>query len=242
MMDFLNNFIFIFLLSGMERRVLSSNLDVEFCGVSKLTRVVVKKCPTDEEGWKTASKQKDCSSYQDKCSGNLTYHCVINPWQNLTVEVCAPPTRIRAGHCAEYNARGGKIQEFYRQNCKTCTQDYMSTEAYKYQECYLEVYMQKAIVLQEHVTRTNQEQKQESEQATNNGIVKINNKEIETLNKLKQQLIQQYGNQTEQDMIGTYSDQEIELRAMANINSGGSTTKWNILHLFAILLHFKTLF
>ncbi|XP_062601703.1 uncharacterized protein LOC134263172 isoform X4 [Saccostrea cucullata] len=136
MMDFLNNFIFIFLLSGMERRVLSSNLDVEFCGVSKLTRVVVKKCPTDEEGWKTASKQKDCSSYQDKCSGNLTYHCVINPWQNLTVEVCAPPTRIRAGHCAEYNTRGGKIQEYYLQNCRACLNDYMSTEAYKYQECY----------------------------------------------------------------------------------------------------------
>ncbi|XP_062601573.1 uncharacterized protein LOC134263172 isoform X2 [Saccostrea cucullata] len=217
-------------------------VDTEYCGFSKSTQNISTSCPVNESSWIKAANEFGCSNHNDKCGGDLKYHCLINPWQNETVEVCAPATSIRSGHCAEYNARGGKIQEFYRQNCKTCTQDYMSTEAYKYQECYLEVYMQKAIVLQEHVTRTNQEQKQESEQATNNGIVKINNKEIETLNKLKQQLIQQYGNQTEQDMIGTYSDQEIELRAMANINSGGSTTKWNILHLFAILLHFKTLF
>ncbi|XP_061169229.1 uncharacterized protein LOC133178541 [Saccostrea echinata] len=131
---------FISILISMEREVQCSNLDAEFCGVSKLTREVVTICPTDEDAWRVASERKQCSSYAGKCTRNLTYHCVINPWQNLTLEVCAPSTRIRAGHCAEYNKRGGKIQEFYLQNCKTCLKDYMSNEAYKYKECYTSVY------------------------------------------------------------------------------------------------------
>ncbi|XP_048768352.2 uncharacterized protein LOC125674972 [Ostrea edulis] len=117
-------------------------LDPEYCGISKKTRSTVKTCPVDEASWLKAANQMDCSKYDGKCSGNLKYHCLINPWQNETVQVCAPPTRIRSGYCAEYNTRGGKVQEFYINNCKACSRDYQSTEAYKYQECYSQVYKQ----------------------------------------------------------------------------------------------------
>ncbi|XP_061169476.1 uncharacterized protein LOC133178802 [Saccostrea echinata] len=121
----------------------TTTLDSEFCGISKVTKRVVDLCPTDKESWSRAAKQFNCSQFEGKCTQTLEYHCLINPWQNVTAEVCAPPTRIRSGHCAEYNARGGKIQEFYIPNCESCARDYMSTEAYKYQECYDLVYRQK---------------------------------------------------------------------------------------------------
>ncbi|XP_062620742.1 uncharacterized protein LOC134282356 isoform X2 [Saccostrea cucullata] len=118
----------------------SAILDSEFCEASQSTQTEVVKCPTDELTWSRAAEMKNCSHYNHKCKGQLSYHCVINPWQNATVEVCAPETQINAGHCAEYNLRGGKIQEFYKKTCEDCTNEYISTEAYKYQECYEEVY------------------------------------------------------------------------------------------------------
>ncbi|XP_061169228.1 uncharacterized protein LOC133178540 isoform X3 [Saccostrea echinata] len=68
------------------------------------------------------------------------------------------------GHCAEYNARGGKIQEFYIPNCKSCTRDYMSTEAYKYQECYEEVYKKVKIPEKGGTQTETQQQRQQQEQ------------------------------------------------------------------------------
>ncbi|XP_056014213.1 uncharacterized protein LOC125674989 isoform X2 [Ostrea edulis] len=118
----------------------STLIDVEFCKYSQTTRKAVETCPSDERSWKEAASKMNCSDHAENCAGKMAYHCLINPWQNLTVEVCAPETRIRAGFCAEYNRRGGKIQEFYSKTCKGCTQNYQSTEAYKYQECYEKVY------------------------------------------------------------------------------------------------------
>ncbi|XP_061169231.1 uncharacterized protein LOC133178544 [Saccostrea echinata] len=94
--------------------------------------------------WREAAEMKNCSHYEHACKGKLSYHCVINPWQNATVEVCAPETQINAGYCAEYNRRGGKIQEFYKKSCENCVNEYISTEAYKYQECYRAVYKLRA--------------------------------------------------------------------------------------------------
>ncbi|XP_048768398.1 uncharacterized protein LOC125674985 isoform X1 [Ostrea edulis] len=120
--------------------VISQASDPEFCKASKSTRTEVARCPTSESTWKEAARNKNCRSYSHDCQGKLKYHCVINPWQNTTLEVCAPETVIKHGHCAEYNLRGGKIQEFYVKSCKKCVRDYVSTEAYKYQECYEKVY------------------------------------------------------------------------------------------------------
>ncbi|XP_062620743.1 uncharacterized protein LOC134282356 isoform X3 [Saccostrea cucullata] len=124
----------------------SAILDSEFCEASQSTQTEVVKCPTDELTWSRAAEMKNCSHYNHKCKGQLSYHCVINPWQNATVEVCAPETQINAGHCAEYNLRGGKIQEFYKKTCEDCTNEYISTEAYKYfliQIVYLNQHMKK---------------------------------------------------------------------------------------------------
>lgn len=110
--------------------------DFEFCEISKLTRTVVDNCPRDYAELVEAANKKNCSSIKSTCIGRLEYHCVINPWGNLTVEVCAPATHIRSGFCAEYNEGGGKIQEFYKSTCSACNKEYLSTDAYKYQECY----------------------------------------------------------------------------------------------------------
>ncbi|XP_062586688.1 uncharacterized protein LOC134248293 isoform X2 [Saccostrea cucullata] len=83
-----------------------------------------------------AANRKNCSAIKSTCLGRLEYHCVINPWGNLTVEVCAPATQILAGFCAEYNEGGGKIQDYYEKTCSTCKRKYLSTDAYKYPECY----------------------------------------------------------------------------------------------------------
>jgi hypothetical protein len=72
--------------------------DAEFCEYSKTTRREVEKCPSDEISWKEAASKKNCSRYAKNCDGKIAYHCLINPWQNLTVEVCAPETLIRAGN------------------------------------------------------------------------------------------------------------------------------------------------
>ncbi|XP_061169473.1 uncharacterized protein LOC133178796 [Saccostrea echinata] len=83
-----------------------------------------------------ASNRKNCSDIKSTCIGRLEYHCVINPWGNLTVEVCAPATNISRGSCTEYNEGGGRIQENYIKICETCRKKYLSTDSYKYQECY----------------------------------------------------------------------------------------------------------
>ncbi|XP_048768400.1 uncharacterized protein LOC125674985 isoform X2 [Ostrea edulis] len=75
--------------------VISQASDPEFCKASKSTRTEVARCPTSESTWKEAARNKNCRSYSHDCQGKLKYHCVINPWQNTTLEVCAPETVIK---------------------------------------------------------------------------------------------------------------------------------------------------
>ncbi|XP_061169467.1 uncharacterized protein LOC133178786 [Saccostrea echinata] len=227
----------------LQVTILSANnvVDSEYCGFSKSTQKAVKSCPKNKASWSKAAIKLGCSNHKDKCGGNLKYHCVINPWQNETVEVCAPATSIRSGHCAEYNTRGGKIQEFYLQNCKTCKKDYMSAEAYKYQECYLEVYkLNQMQTIGTHLF---------------NKITKTHS-ESEIMYTFKQKMPQQYTNPTneenkrEQEQSTTSfiinknynKHREIELGIMANIHSGNGVIKGKMLHLCVILLHFRALF
>lgn len=55
-------------------------------------------CPTNDEEWETAGKLKNCqiTSAQQKCSeaDKFVYHCVINGFENETLEVCAPQKLI----------------------------------------------------------------------------------------------------------------------------------------------------
>lgn len=56
--------------------------------------VKVNVCPTTKQEWETAAKRKNCDKIatQQTCSDpeKFVYHCVINGFQNETLEVCAP--------------------------------------------------------------------------------------------------------------------------------------------------------
>lgn len=113
------------------------------CSVSPSTVEIVENCPHSEEKWKEAAARKNCSAYANQCDapGRLKYHCVINTFVNVTLEVCAYGKEILLGHCTEYSQSGNRIQESFRTNCRRFTQNpcpigYHSTEAYKYPGCY----------------------------------------------------------------------------------------------------------
>ncbi|XP_065927066.1 uncharacterized protein [Magallana gigas] len=63
----------------------------DFCNVTRSTKKVVPTCPDSLDKWNEASKRKNCTQYASQCSEpeKLEYHCVINPFINETLEVCA---------------------------------------------------------------------------------------------------------------------------------------------------------
>lgn len=115
----------------------------DFCNVTRSTKKVVPTCPDSLDKWNEASKRKNCTQYASQCSEpeKLEYHCVINPFINETLEVCAYGQNIISGHCTEYSSSGNLIQSNRKTNCmnfssKPCPIVYKSTEAYKYPGCY----------------------------------------------------------------------------------------------------------
>ncbi|XP_062566601.1 uncharacterized protein LOC134228921 isoform X2 [Saccostrea cucullata] len=113
------------------------------CPVSRQTMSIVPNCPTSESEWRKASQRKNCSAFASQCSypDKLVYHCVINPFVNQTLEVCAYGKYIVLGYCTEYSLSGNIIQQNYDTDCSKFTQNpcpsgYHSTEAYKYPGCY----------------------------------------------------------------------------------------------------------
>lgn len=114
------------------------------CEGSADTVRTVERCPTDSKSWEMAAKNMNCDAIKQNCSQSSSrrlfqYHCVINAWMNVTLEVCAP-NRTIFGYCTEYNIMGRVIQENYHANCRNlnppCPSFYNSAEAYKYQSCY----------------------------------------------------------------------------------------------------------
>ena len=61
------------------------------CSISRQTVHHVDRCPKTEEEWKEAAERKNCSRYAHHCTEpeKLLYHCVVNPYVNQTLEVCA---------------------------------------------------------------------------------------------------------------------------------------------------------
>ncbi|XP_062566603.1 uncharacterized protein LOC134228923 [Saccostrea cucullata] len=113
------------------------------CPVSRQTMKIVSNCPTSESEWNEASQRKNCSAFASQCSkpDKFVYHCVINPFVDQLLEVCAYEKVIVFGYCTEYSKSGNIIQENYRTNCSNFTQNpcptrYHSKEAYKYPGCY----------------------------------------------------------------------------------------------------------
>lgn len=103
----------------------------------------VSSCPTSKEQWDKAANKKNCweKALKQNCTipEKFVYHCVINGYGNATLEVCAPE-RLILGHCTEFNEVGGVIQDQLLSDCNgvfpRCDDYYLSSEAYKYKDCY----------------------------------------------------------------------------------------------------------
>uniref|UniRef100_A0A8W8MS33 Uncharacterized protein n=1 Tax=Magallana gigas TaxID=29159 RepID=A0A8W8MS33_MAGGI len=95
----------------------------------------VDSCPQTAVEWKEATARKSCKNILHNCS-SLEYHCVINAWQNETIEVCAPKVLIVGKVCAEFNFGGNRIQRNHNATCEKCPVAYNSSNAFMYTECY----------------------------------------------------------------------------------------------------------
>lgn len=120
-----------------------SKANGDSCPISRKTVQTVNDCPDSLEKWKKAAERKNCAALATKCSEpeKLQYHCVINPFVNETLEICAYAKNIVLGYCTEYSISGNTIQQNIRTECKMfknnpCPEYYRSIEAYKYPGCY----------------------------------------------------------------------------------------------------------
>lgn len=61
------------------------------CPSTTATIKIVDECPKTEQAWKDAAARKGCHmlAATQYCS-KFQYHCLVNQWQNATLEVCAP--------------------------------------------------------------------------------------------------------------------------------------------------------
>lgn len=71
----------------------------ESCSISRKTVQVVDDCPDSLEKWNKAAERKNCAAFATQCDRpkKLLYHCVINPFVNDTIEVCAYAKNIVLG-------------------------------------------------------------------------------------------------------------------------------------------------
>nr|XP_022293622.1 uncharacterized protein LOC111104129 isoform X2 [Crassostrea virginica]XP_022293623.1 uncharacterized protein LOC111104129 isoform X2 [Crassostrea virginica]XP_022293624.1 uncharacterized protein LOC111104129 isoform X2 [Crassostrea virginica]XP_022293625.1 uncharacterized protein LOC111104129 isoform X2 [Crassostrea virginica] len=115
------------------------------CLQSLKSKTAVERCPYSKDEWDRAAQKKNCENLASRqtCTppDNFKYHCVINSYRNETVEVCAP-AKIILGHCTEFNDKGGIIQMQRRSPCNNsgfpkCEIFYKSSDAYKFQDCYM---------------------------------------------------------------------------------------------------------
>ncbi|XP_052706795.1 uncharacterized protein LOC128182245 [Crassostrea angulata] len=114
----------------------------QICSESIATPHVVQKCPMNREEWERASQKKKCSEIQkyDNCR-NVEYHCLVNEFRNETIEVCTDPWYLQ-GYCPIYLENG--VKNDYTKMCMNkaypcnCSNQYRSTEAYKWQCCFNE--------------------------------------------------------------------------------------------------------
>lgn len=75
------------------------------CRISRSTVQILKKCPNTEEKWNEAAARRNCAEHARQCSEpeKLEYHCVINPFINQTLEVCAYAQNIVLGQLFIYD-------------------------------------------------------------------------------------------------------------------------------------------
>lgn len=112
------------------------------CLVSLPTVQTVTSCPTNTAELSQARKRKQCIhlSIIQNCTtpGNFQYHCVLNTYENETVEVCAPII-LSQGYCLKFDEGGARLQNIYDRECtiysKPCTTRFNSSELLQYFQC-----------------------------------------------------------------------------------------------------------
>lgn len=118
--------------------------EINYCKESVDSASSVSSCPNSKEERDKAARKKNCNEIatQQTCAlpEKFKYHCVINGYRDALLEVCAPE-RIILGHCTEFNVIGGVIQDHHSVPCKNgsfpkCDRFYLSSDAYKYPDCY----------------------------------------------------------------------------------------------------------
>jgi hypothetical protein len=71
------------------------------CKASYETVSYVNSCPSNESLWQNRAIMKNCSVHKELCDNKaLEYHCLVTGYQNETIEVCAPKTRLVNGKIA----------------------------------------------------------------------------------------------------------------------------------------------
>ncbi|XP_061180328.1 uncharacterized protein LOC133188864 [Saccostrea echinata] len=110
------------------------------CSESKVQLGTVSKCPDTLKTKTEAAMRMNCSKIACDTSKTLEYHCVLSPFGDKFMEVCAESVLIIGRYCVEYNPVGKRIQGHYPIQCglfdNPCPFIYNSTDAYKYSECY----------------------------------------------------------------------------------------------------------
>lgn len=112
------------------------------CLASLATVQTVTSCPTNEAELSRAKQRKQCQhlAFIQKCAtpAKFKYHCVLNTWNNDTVEVCAPEI-ISQGFCLKFDEGGARLQEVYERECtnysKPCTTRFSSSDLLHYFQC-----------------------------------------------------------------------------------------------------------
>ena len=67
------------------------------CPPSADSASFIDSCPMTSSEWNQRGIQKNCSKYPNTCFKPLEYHCLLNPYANESLEVCAPNTWLAEG-------------------------------------------------------------------------------------------------------------------------------------------------
>lgn len=137
-MNYIHSFLVLFILQ--VELCTSQN---RYCQEAVDSVTIVESCPTTKAEWDVAAQKKNCGGIASKqdCATveKFQYHCVVNGLRNKLLEVCAP-TRIIFGHCVEFNVLGGVIQDQLSAPCNAtfpkCAYFYLSSDIFKYPDCY----------------------------------------------------------------------------------------------------------
>ena len=67
------------------------------CPPSADSASIIGSCPMNSFEWNQRALLKNCSMYPQTCFKRLEYHCLLNPYGNESLEVCAPNTWLAEG-------------------------------------------------------------------------------------------------------------------------------------------------